>query len=79
MQLKRLMLMRKIILNQIRESLMKKLPYQYFSTTHNKACKLNYHLTLLNFLMRLLKYFPLSSKFLKLSKEAAAGLKRIVW
>ena len=56
-----------------------KLIYQYFSTTDNKIYKKSCQFALINFLIKLLKYRPLSSKFLKLSNDAPAGLKKIIF
>ena len=53
--------------------------YQYFSTKYNNYYIKNYFSFIFfikfNFFIRKLKYFPLSSKLLNWSKEAAEGLK----
>ena len=73
----KLKLMKKIIQLWIKMLWEKKSTYQYFSTIDNKIYIKKNHFAFINFLTNLLKYKPLSSKFLKLSKDAPAGLNKI--
>ena len=75
----KLKLMKKIIQLWIKMLWEKKLIYLCFSTIDNKIYIKNYHFAFVNFLTNLLKYKPLSSKFLKLSKDAPAGLNKMIF
>jgi len=74
-----LKLTKRIGLSWIKELWLEKLIYLYFSTIDNKTYIKNYRFALRNFLINWLKYCPLCSKFLKLSKEAPAGLNKIIF
>jgi len=72
-------LRKKIDLLKIIKQSGKKETYQYFSTNHNKYQIKYSYFPYINLFTNRLKYKPLSSKFLKLSNDAAQGLNNIVY
>ena len=72
-------LRKKIDLLKIIKQSVKKETYQYFSTNHNKYQIKYSYFPYINLFTNRLKYKPLSSKFLKVSNDAAQGLNNIVY